>query len=453
MRQPAAVLPARTRIAMRLDEWLGRPAASRPSAGFAAGTASHKLVGVRRERHGPDYTILVSVVALAAIGILMVYSSSAIRSYVRQDDTLADVGPQLFWAIAGILAMAVTMRIDYRWWRLGSVPLYLVALGLLVLVLLPAMGPFRPIEVGGSARWLRIGPLPALHPAEFAKLALVVYLAHWMARRGPRISSVLHGTLPFFLIAGPIIVLVLKEPDLGTTGVLTLTAFTMFFVAGANLWQFALLVPAGLVAVWRVINSHPYMMERINAYLDPWTDPKGIGFHTIQGLLALGLGGILGSGLGQSRQAGGLYLPNPSNDFIFAVVAEEFGLVGGVVVVGLFVAFAYAGMKVALGAPDTFGGLLAAGITAWLTIQAFINIAVVVNLLPITGITLPFLSAGGSSLVVSFAAVGILLSVSRETQPRGTWNDADPDRRGRNGRAHLSGPVRRAQPARAPRRR
>jgi cell division protein FtsW len=235
--------------------------------------------------------------------------------------------------------------------------------------------------------------------------------------------------------------------------VLTLTAFTMFFVAGANLWQFALLVPAGLVAVWRVINSHPYMMERINAWLDPWTDPKGIGFHTIQGLLALGLGGILGSGLGQSRQAGGLYLPNPSNDFIFAVMAEEFGLLGGMVVVGLFVAFAYAGMKVALGAPDTFGGLLAAGITAWLTLQAFINIAVVVNLLPITGITLPFLSAGGSSLVVSFAAVGILLSVSRETQPRGTWNDADPDRGGRNGRPHLPGVGRRAKPARTARRR
>ena len=451
MRQPAAVLPARTRIAMRLDEWRGRPPAERPKAG--AGAGSSKLVGVRRDIHGPDYTILVSVVALAAIGILMVYSSSAMRAYLREDDTLADVGPQLFWAVAGVLAMAVTMRIDYRWWRLASVPMYAAALGLLVLVLLPAMGPFQPVEVGGSARWLKIGPLPALHPAEFAKLALVVYLAHWMARRGARISSVLHGTIPFGLIAGPIIVLVLKEPDLGTTGVLTLTAFTMFFVAGANLWQFVLLVPAGVIGVWRIVNSHGYMLERVHGWLDPWRDPQGIGFHTIQGLLALGLGGLIGNGLGQSRQAGGLYLPNPSNDFIFAVVAEEFGLVGGAVVVGLFLAFAYAGVKVALGAPDTFGGLLAAGITAWLGLQAFINIGVVVNLLPITGITLPFLSAGGSSLVVSFAAVGILLSVSRETQPRGTWNDADPDRGGRNRRAHLSGPGRRSQPARATRRR
>ncbi len=451
MRQPAAVLPARTRAAMRLDEWLGRPTQSRPSAG--ANINSNKLVGVRRERHAPDYTILVSVVALAAIGILMVYSSSAIRAYVRNADTLADVGPQLFWAIAGVIAMAVTMRIDYRWWRLASVPLYVLALVLLVLVLLPAFGPFRPIEVGGSARWLRIGPLPGLHPAEFAKLALVVYLAHWMARRGTRISSVVHGTIPVLLLAGPLIVLVIKEPDLGTTGVLTLTAFTMFFVAGANLWQFALLVPAGALAVWRTITSHPYMMDRVNAWLNPWSDPQGIGFHTIQGLMALGLGGLLGSGLGQGRQTSGLYLPNPSNDFIFAVVGEEFGLLGGIVVVGLFLAFAYAGVKVALGAPDTFGGLLAAGITAWLSLQAFINIGVVVSLLPITGITLPFLSAGGSSLVVSFAAVGILLSVSRETQPRGTWNDADPDRGGRNGRAHLSSPGRRPQPARSPKRR
>jgi cell division protein FtsW len=405
--------------------------------------------GLQRERHAPEYAILVSVVALAAIGILMVYSSSGVRSYVQRDDPFAIVGPQLLWAVLGIVAMLVTMRLDYRYLRLVSVPLYALAVILLALVLVPGLGKV----VGGSARWLQIGPFPAVHPAEFAKLALVVYLAHWMARKGSQIGSVVQGTLPFLLLVSPVIVLVGLEPDLGTTGVLTLTAFTIFWVAGANLWQFLLLVPAGTVVVGHMVSQNSYQLARIHAFLDPWRDPQGIGFHTIQGLLALGLGGLFGSGLGQSRHASGLYLPNASNDFIFAVIAEEFGLVGGLVVVALFLVLAYHGIRVALSAPDTFGGLLATGITAWLTVQAFVNIGVVVALLPITGITLPFVSAGGSSLIVSFAAVGILLSISRETQPRGTWSDADPDRGGRHRRTHLPGAGRRAVAARAPRRR
>jgi cell division protein FtsW len=168
------------------------------------------------------------------------------------------------------------MRIDYRFWRLASLPLFLVAVALLVLVLVPGIG----IVIGGSARWLKLGPLPAVHPAEFAKLALIVYLAHWMATRGTRISSVASGTLPFLLIAGPVILLVLKEPDLGTTGVLTLTAFTIFFVAGANLWQFLLLIPAGVAAVGYVILSHPCQLARDDSSLER---PTGKGLHTIQG--------------------------------------------------------------------------------------------------------------------------------------------------------------------------
>jgi cell division protein FtsW len=271
-----------------------------------------------------------------------------------------------------------------------------------------------------------------------------------MARRGSRISSLVDGTIPFLLICGPVVLLVLREPDLGTSAVLALSAAAMFVVAGAELRQFLLLVPAAIGGLSFVISQNAYQLARVQAFLDPWRDPQGIGFHTIQGLLALGLGGFLGEGLGQATQAGSLYLPNASNDFIFAVVAEEFGLLGGLVVVGLFLVFAFYGVRVALGAPDTFGGLLAAGITAWLTLQAFINVAVVVSLLPITGITLPFVSAGGSSLIVSFAAVGILLSISRETHPRGTWNDAHPHRGRRDGRAYLPRTGRRALPPRAP---
>jgi cell division protein FtsW len=437
MRNPPVAIPApRTRRAAPEP----KPVAGRPEA------RSRKLTAtLERERHGADSTLLVSVVALTAIGILMVYSASGIRAYVTRDDGFADVGPQLVWALLGVVAMVLAMRIDYRFWRLASLPLFVVAIALLVLVLVPGIG----IVIGGSARWLKVGPLPAIHPAEFAKLALVVYLAHWMASRGSRIGSVTAGTLPFLLIAGPIILLVLKEPDLGTTGVLTLTAFTVFFVAGANLWQFLLLIPAGVAAVGYVILSHPYQLARVTTFLDPWSDPQGKGFHTIQGIFALALGGLMGEGLGQSRSAGGLYLPNAANDFIFAVIGEEFGMLGGAIVIGLFILVAYRGIRIALSAPDTFGGLMAIGITAWLVFQAFINIAVVVNLLPITGITLPFVSDGGSSLIVSFAAVGILLSISRETHARGTWNDADPHRRRWFRRAHPAGPGRRPVATRA----
>jgi len=389
---------------------------------------------LKRERHQADYTILVVVFALIAIGILMVYSSSAMKAYLRDDDTLSIVGPQIGWAVLGLVAMAIMMRVDYRYLRLVSVPVYLVALVLLVLVFVPSLN----VVVGGSARWLKVGPLPAVHPAEIAKLAMVIYLAHWFAKRGTKIRGFWTGTIPFLVIVAPIVALVFKEPDLGTTIVLGLTALTMFFLAGANMLHLAwmgVLAAVGIV----VAGLRGYQIERIQAWLNPWADPLGAGFHTIQGLLALGLGGILGAGLGESRLAGGLFLPNASNDYIFAIIGEEFGLIGAGVVIVLFVGLAYSGIRVSLAAPDTFGALLAAGITAWLCIQAFINIGVVVALIPVTGITLPFISAGGSSLTISLAAVGILLSISRETVERGTWNDAAADRRGRDGRAYLPG--------------
>jgi cell division protein FtsW len=313
-----------------------------------------------------------------------------------------------------------------------------LALVLLVLVFVPE---FNRV-VGGSARWLAIGPLPALHPAEFAKLALVIYLAHWLARRGAAVKGFRSGTVPFLLIAGPVVALVFKEPDLGTTSVIVVTAFAMLFVAGASIRHFVLIGAAALMTLL-FVGLHDYQLQRVQAWLDPWADPLGKGFHTIQGLLALGLGGLTGAGLGESRLAGGLFLPNASNDYIFAIVGEEFGFVGAVLVIGLFVVLGYAGIRTALRAPDTFGALVAAGITAWLCLQAFINMAVVVALIPVTGITLPFISAGGSSLTISFAAVGILLSISRETIERGQWTDAPADRGRGNGRTRLPGPRRR----------
>ncbi len=211
----------------------------------------------------------------------------------------------------------------------------------------------------------------------------------------------------------------------------------MFFVAGGSLWQLAALVPVGIAAVAGVITMKPYMMTRIDVFLDPFKDVAGDGFQTARGLYSLAFGGITGRGLGVSQQPTGLKVPAAENDFIFAVVGQEFGYIGGLLVIGLFLLLAWRGMRVAMNAPDTFGGLLALGITAWLTFQAFINIGVVVLLIPMTGMPLPFLSKGGTSLVVVLAAVGILLSISRETVTRGVSAHEDPHRSRGHGRPHL----------------
>ena len=261
--------------------------------------AKQRSGALKRERHQADYTILVTVIALVAIGILMVYSSSAMKAYLEDDDTLGIVGPQIGWAALGVAAMATMMRVDYRYLRLISVPVYILAVALLILVFVPSLN----IVIGGSARWLKIGPLPAIHPAEIAKLAMVIYLAHWFAKRGTKISGFWSGTVPFLVITAPILALVFREPDLGTTIVLGLTAITMFYLAGANL---AHLAAMAIFAFFAVVAAglRGYQVERIQAWLNPWADPMGKGFHTIQGLLALGLGGLFGAGLGESRLAG-----------------------------------------------------------------------------------------------------------------------------------------------------
>jgi cell division protein FtsW len=382
--------------------------------------------GPQRERHEPDYLLMVAALGLSAIGLLMVYSSGGVDA--ASDGSIFDaLKTQLLWAIAGAVALIVVMRLDYRYWRLFSVLGFAVAVGLLILVLMPPIPSLiEPVKVGGASRWLTIGSLPPFHPAELAKLALIVFLAHWLASRGTEVGSFRRGMLPFLMIAGLVIGLVVLEPDLGTTGVITLTAFTMFFVAGGSVWQLLMLVPLGLAAVGGLLLWKPYQMERWTTFLDPWAAPADAGYQTIQGIYALALGGLFGEGLGESQRPYGLDLPAAENDFIFAVLGQEFGMVGGLAVIGLFLLLAYRGIRVAMNAPDTFGGLLALGITSWLAFQAFINIGVVVNLLPLTGLPLPFLSDGGTSLVVSLAAVGILLSISRETVSRGSDAHEDP---------------------------
>jgi cell division protein FtsW len=409
------------------DQPLGRERVRRSSGPSRPSEASRSQTSIlanpsamKREAHEPDYIIIVAVLALSAIGILMVYSASAIPSYALSQNTFQLVAPQVLAGLLGLVAMVILMRIDYRYLRVASVPLAVLALALLVVVLVPS-----PLSVSsnGSARWLHLGPfLPDIHPAEVAKLALVVYLSHWLGTRGHGIRSFWKGSVPFAIIVIPFLVLIVREPDLGTTSVIVLIAFSLYFVAGANPFHLILAGLAGIGGGVLVVAMGSYPLQRIQTLLDPWADPQNTGYQTVKGLEALSAGGLFGTGLGNDR----IWVPQNVNDFIFSVIAQEMGLVGGAVVIGLFIAFAYAGIRTAIRAPDTFGGLMAAGITAWICFQALINIGVVVAVIPVTGITLPFVSAGGSSLTVSLAAVGVLLSVSRETVERG-WISASSD--------------------------
>ncbi|HEX2765799.1 MAG TPA: putative lipid II flippase FtsW [Candidatus Limnocylindria bacterium] len=422
------------------------------SAAVAVATATSRRgtarSGVRRERHEPAYALLLAVLALTAIGIVMVYSASSVRSYFSASDPAAQGLEQLVWAGIGLGALFVTSRIDFRFLRYLAIPFYIVTLALLVAVLIPGIGS----EINGSRRWIVIPGFGSLQPAEFAKLAIVLYLAHWLDRRGREARTFWNGLVPFCLLVAPAFFLIALEPDLGTSGIYVIIAGSIFFMAGANLLYLSAIVGGVLAAATVMVTASGYQLQRVQTFLDPFADPLRSGYNTVQALLALGLGGITGLGLGESRQKF-LYLPAPSTDFIFAIIGEEWGLVGTLTVVALFVVLAYQGYRIAITAPDTFSGLVACGITTWLLAQAFVNIMVVTALMPVTGIPLPFISAGGSALTINLAAIGILLSISRETTQTGSLRDAVFGIGRRDRRAHLPRAGRRTRPARRPARR
>jgi cell division protein FtsW len=404
--------------------------------------------GVRRERHDPSYGLLLAVMALSAIGIVMVYSASSVRSYFNNADPAAQGMEQIVWAAIGLAGLLVASRIDFRHLRYLAIPIFVITLALLVAVLIPGVGS----EINGSRRWIVIPGFGSLQPAEFAKLAVVLYLAHWLDRRGKAAGTFWNGVIPFALVIAPGFLLIAMEPDLGTAGVYAIIAASVFFMAGANLVYIGAIGAAVATAAWVMIQSTSYQLERIRTFLDPFSDPLGAGYNTVQSLYALALGGITGLGLGESKQKF-LYLPAPSTDFIFAIIGEEWGLVGTLTIVALFVVVAYQGYRIAIAAPDTFSGLLACGITTWLAVQALVNMMVVTALLPVTGIPLPFISAGGSALTINLAAVGILLSISRETSQTGSLRDAVFGIGRRDRRARVPRAGRRAGSARRPARR
>jgi cell division protein FtsW len=364
-------------------------------------------------RRKPDYPLLTAVGVLVPIGLVMVYSSSFVDAYTTRDGPLYYALRQLVAGVLGVLTLLVTMRIDYRFWQRYSLQVMGATMLLLILTLLL---PNELTVVNGAKSWIRIGGF-SMQPSEVAKLALIIYFANWLAKRREKLTSIYLGLIPVGVVLGAVCGLVLLGGDLGTTIVLALIGLTVYFVAGARLLHmlFVAVLAVGVFTV--MISVASYRLSRIQAWLDPFAHYLGAGYQPVHSLYALGSGGLFGVGLGQARQKF-LWLPQAHTDTIFSIMGEEFGFIGTMFVVGCFLVIAYRGMRIAGRAPDPFAGLLATGITAWLVFQALINIAVVTTLIPFTGLTLPFVSYGGTSLVMCLAAAGILLNISKHTVDR-----------------------------------
>ncbi|HKF00003.1 MAG TPA: putative lipid II flippase FtsW [Actinomycetes bacterium] len=361
-----------------------------------------------------SYRLLVAVILiLVAIGVVMVLSASSVVAFAEYGNSYAVFKKQLVWALVGLAIMLAVSRVDYRRWRRLGAPLLLVAVLALVWVTVAPGG----VEISGSTRWIEVAAGLRFQPSELAKLALLVFGADVLTRKARLLGDVRHLLVPVLPVTLLLAALVMLQPDLGTTVLLCAIASGLLFLAGTPLRTLASLTALGLAAGFQLILAAPYRRRRLFAFLDPTADPQNTGYHLIQGQLALGSGGLLGVGLGASRQKWS-YVPNAHTDFIFAIIGEELGLLGTLAVVALFIVFAYAGVRVARRAPDPFGRHLAGGVTIWIVVTALINMGAVVGLLPITGVPLPLVSFGGSSMIVLLTALGLLLSIARQERAR-----------------------------------
>lgn len=354
----------------------------------------------------PDFVLLVLTLTLVSFGTVMIYSSSSIMALDRFKDGQFFLKKQLLFFLCGILVMLLMQKVPYAYLEKLAYPGLIVSFLLLVLVLIPHVG----VKVGGARRWLRLGPF-SLQVAEIAKLAIIVYLSAYLAKRQHQTLDFVQGVIISLAPVVPLVVLVLLQPDLGTSIIMGALALFMLFIGGIRLKYilsvFALALPA---VVWLMV-SKSYRLNRLKVFLDPWQDPQNTGFQIVQSLLSFGSGGAFGVGVGDGMQKL-FYLPEPHTDFILAVIAEESGFVGVITVIVLFAFFIYRGFMIAFKCKDRFASLLAAGLTVLIGTEAIINIAGVMGLIPLKGLALPFLSYGGSSLIMSMLAVGILLSIS-----------------------------------------
>ena len=355
-----------------------------------------------------DYGIFCALALLLGIGIVMVYSASSFYAMFHENDSTYFLKRQLIWAIIGIIAMSFTMSFDYHKLKKITPVLLACAIPLLIAVF------FFP-EVNGAKRWIQLGPL-SFQPSEFTKYAVVMFLAFSIDLKGDKIKSFWEGLVPYLCLSGFFAALILAEHNMSIAAIIMIVTFIMLFVAGGqNKHLFGIILPSLFTLAIFFIFSSDYRRERMLNFIDPWKDAADAGYQLIQSFLALGSGGITGLGLGQSRQKI-LYMPEPHNDFIFSIIGEELGLIGCLFIIALFLIFIWRGIKVAMRARDTYGRLLAVGITSIIAVQAIINIAVVTGSMPVTGVPMPFISCGGTSLVINLMATGILLNISRHVE-------------------------------------
>ena len=354
------------------------------------------------------FLLLVPAGILLVLGLIMVLSAGSISAVEGYGTSFWYFQRQLIYAVAGGVALVVAWRLPYTVWKRLAVPMLLVTVPLMLIALRPSSGT----ALYGASRWIDLGPI-TLQPSEFMKLALVAFAATVLAAKRNKLDRPMHLLIPLAPVVALVALLVILQRDLGTTAILCGSVFLMMFVAGVRPKYLTLTALTGLAGAVLLIFGESYRRTRfIDSWVNPMSDPKGAGYQLIQGLIALGSGGWFGVGLGNSRQKWD-YLPNAHSDFIFAIIGEELGLIGALVVLVAFGVLLYAGIRIALRAPDAFGRLLATGITAWLGLQIVINLGAVTGLLPITGVPLPLLSFGGTALLVTLAGIGVLASVAR----------------------------------------
>jgi cell division protein FtsW len=360
-----------------------------------------------------DALLLCAVLSLVSLGLVMVYSASAVLAQDKLGDSLYFLNRQLMAAGLGVVAMAVGMRVGWRRLARLAYPLLLVTLVLLVLVLIPAIGT----TAGGARRWIRF-PGFGLQPAEVAKVAWVVYLSYSLAKKREKVASFSVGFLPHLLLCGLLVGLCMLQPDFGSSVLLVFLLFALLFAAGTKVSYLVGSVLLALPLAYAAIATSPYRMKRVLAFLDPWAHRHDIGYQVAESLMSIGSGGLTGLGLGDGRQKL-FFLPEAHTDFIFAIIGEELGLVGVVLLVALYALVIWRGIRASLAAPEAFGTYLGLGLTSIIAFQATVNMCVALGLLPTKGLTLPFVSYGGTSLVVLMGAAGVLLSLSASAESAG----------------------------------
>lgn len=355
-----------------------------------------------------DRPLLYATLALFIGGLLILTSASMVLSYKSFGSVTGYALRQLAYGGGlGLAAMLVFSRVHYRTWRRVALPLLLVSFGLMAFLFVPQLG----FTAGGATRWLRLGPI-SFQPSEILKLSFIIYLASWLDARRREVASVSYGMIPFLLMLSVVGVFLVMQPDIGTLFVIAVTAGLMYFLGGGKVSQVTTIVLFGVAGFYLLARLAPYRIARLLVFLNPWVEPQGAGYQITQAFIAIGSGGFAGLGFGRGLQKY-QYLPEPMGDSIFAIFSEEMGFLGAAGLIALFFLLFWRGMKIAKAAPDVFGRLLASGIAIGIMAQAFVNMAAISGLLPLTGIPLPFVSYGGTSLAVTLASVGILMNISK----------------------------------------